>query len=536
MLLGQIANYYSPASEEKRFQKLAKITTKISSVIVLAGSLILASWELGSYLFERWEVQSLANKYAEVGVDLYYKENNVEVSQSFIKKALELDADNADYLFLDAFIDGMASVRYLLNLDRPYTSEELQRAHEAIAKSVLLREHSPDSAEPYILRGQIYTALKDFDDAKAMLLKAIEIDPNNEFAFMRLGVVNYLAGELENADKYLTEAEKLNPQFKWTYLWRGIIALEQREPIETVSEWIKKAIQIDPKFDLAYYNLAWAQLKEKPKKYDEAEKNFRRALALNPSYKEAYYGLGMVFGYQNQYEIADQYLTKALELDDKFLTAYKWRGIVRDEMADYEMAFADFSKALDLDPSNGDIYVRRARVAIKVPQYKDAMKDLDLALRFDPNNQRIDLYKAKIYSNLGKLDAALNSATSALQKKPKYAEALSVRASILEKLSRIDEALNDLETAISVANYRPERFYKERAELFIRLNRSQEAEKDFKTVLSAAPDDIAVIEHLIAIYVDGKNKDAALSMLDKLIAVNPSNPSIQEWQEKIQDL
>lgn len=535
-LLGTIANYYSPASEERRYQKLAKVTMKISSVLVFIGSVVLASWELGSYLYERWEVQSLADKYAEVGVDLYYTENNVQVSQSFIKKALELDAGNAEYLFLDAFIDGMASVRYLLNLDRPYNAEELQRAHEAIAKSILLREHSPDSPEPYILRGQIYTALKDFEDAKSMLLKAITIDPRNEFALMRMGVVHYLAGDVENADKYLSDAEKVNPQFKWTYLWRGIIALEQREPIEKVNSWIMKAIQVDPKFDLAYYNLAWAQLKKKPKNYGEAEKNFRRALALNPDYKEAYYGLGMVFGYQSQYELAEQYLTKALELDEMYLTAYKWRGIVRDEMGDYEMALEDFSKALDLDPSNGDIYVRRARVAIKIPRYDGAMKDLDLALRFDPKNQRIELYKAKIYSALGKYDAALNAATAALQKKPKYPEALSVRALVFEKLNRIDEALADLATAISEADYRPERFYKMRAEMFGRLQRPKDAEKDYITVLSVAPKDADAIERLIGIHIDGKNQVAAERWLEKLIAVNPSSPVIKELQEKIIDL
>ncbi|MDB9704024.1 tetratricopeptide repeat protein [Rhodospirillales bacterium] len=535
-LLGQITNYLSPASEERRFERIAKLTTKVTSLFVLISSAILASWELGSYLYERWETQSLASKYAEVGIDLYYKENNVDVSQSFIKKALELDAGNADFLFLDAYIDGMASVRHLLNLDRPYNSEELKKAHEAIAKSILLREHSPKSSEPYILRGQIYIALKDFDNAKSMLLKAIEIDPKNEFALMRLGVVHYLAGDVDNANRYLTEAEKVNSQYKWTYLWRGVIALEQREQITSVRNWIEKAIEVDPKFDLAYYNLAWAQLKEKPKNYTEAENNFRRALALNPSYKEAYYGLGMVFGYQKQYELSDQYLSKALELDEQYLTAYKWRGIVRDEMGDYESALKDFSNALDLDPSNGDIYVRRARAAIKIPRYSDAMKDLDLAVRFDPSNHRIDLYKADIYLNLGKFDAALKSATSALEKKPRYAEALSTRATVFEKLGRIDQAIADLTAAIGVASYRPERFYKDRAELYYRLNRIQEANNDFKEVLSLDPRNTNAIEHLIEIYIKDKDQEAAKDMLDKLITVNPSNSGIPDWQEKVQNL
>jgi len=123
-----------------------------------------------------------------------------------------------------------------------------------------------------------------------------------------------------------------------------------------------------------------------------------------------------------------------------------------------------------------------------------------------------------------------------LQKKPKYPEALSVRALVFEKLNRIDEALADLATAISEADYRPERFYKMRAEMFGRLQRPKDAEKDYIAVLSVAPKDADAIERLIGIHIDGKNQVAAERWLEKLIAVNPSNPVIKELQEKIIDL
>ena len=80
------------------------------------------------------------------------------------------------------------------------------------------------------------------------------------------------------------------------------------------------------------------------KNYAGAEELFRKALSVNPSYKEALYGLGMVYGYQNQYEIAHGYLSKALDLDPGFLTAWKWRGIVSYEMKNFEDAISDFSE------------------------------------------------------------------------------------------------------------------------------------------------------------------------------------------------
>ncbi len=76
-------------------------------------------------------------------------------------------------------------------------------------------------------------------------------------------------------------------------------------------------------------------LDKKPKAYDEAEAAFRKALALNPNYKQAFYGLGMVFGYQRDYKVAREYMTKALALDPQFLTALKWRGIVHRRTREY---------------------------------------------------------------------------------------------------------------------------------------------------------------------------------------------------------
>ena len=78
-----------------------------------------------------------------------------------------------------------------------------------------------------------------------------------------------------------------------------------------------KISKIRSRFDLAYYNIGWINLKTKPKNYKNAENNFRKAISLNPNYKEAYY-VGMVYGYQNQYNVSESYLRKAVEMTRNF--------------------------------------------------------------------------------------------------------------------------------------------------------------------------------------------------------------------------
>ena len=350
-LLQKLQNTFGAEEEEERQRRIVKLFLRGASLIALGISGLIGTWELGAYLKESWETDQLAQGYAKVGVELYYEENNADVARQFLGKALELSPDDADYLYMDAYIDGMAAVRDLFNLDRPYNADELNAAHEALAKSVLLENQQPESAEPYILRGQIYAALKDHDRARETLSKAVRYDPKNDFALMRLGVVEYNAGKVAVAKGHLEKALALNPESKWVHLWNGVIASDGGQ-IDEALDHFTKALEVDPRFDLAHYNIAWAYLGQKPKVYDKAEAAFRKALALNPNYKQALYGLGMVFGYQRDYEVAHGYMSKALELDPQFLTARKWRGIVNEELGDLDNARADFSSAIAIDPSN----------------------------------------------------------------------------------------------------------------------------------------------------------------------------------------
>ena len=373
-LLQKIATHLAPEEEENRLRKLNRLLVKSISYAAIFFGGVVALWEVTAYLFETWKIENLAANYANVGVALYYKENNSTVASKFINKAIELVPNNPKYRQISAFIDGMAAVRLLFNLDRPYTAEELNQTHEALAKSILLQQVDPKGAEAFILRGQIYTALKDHSRASEALDKALEIDPKNSFAWVRKAVVEYNSDNKEQAILALDKAAEIDPESKWVFLWRGIFASDGKKPKEARAHFTE-ALRVDPRFDLAFYNLAWTYLSVRPRDYEKAEKNMNKALSVNPAYKEAYYGLGMIYGYQNKYEVAHSYLTRAVEIDSKFLTGWKWRGIVNDEMGHRSEARSDFSAAIKLDPSNGDLYTRRARVLINDKAYEEALKD-----------------------------------------------------------------------------------------------------------------------------------------------------------------
>jgi len=531
-LLQKLHATFGTEEEEERQRRLVKMFLRGASLIALAVSGLIGSWELGAYLKERWEIDQLAKGYAKVGVELYYEENNVDVARKFLGKALELAPDDADYLYMDAYIDGMAAVRDLFNLDRPYTASELNAAHEALAKSVLLENQQPDSAEPYILRGQIYAALKDHDRARDILLKAVRLDPKNDFALMRLGVVEYNAGNKKSATGYMEKALELNPGSKWAHLWNGVMASDSGKTDQAMAHF-GEALAVDPRFDLAHYNIAWAYLGQKPKAYAKAEAAFRKALALNPNYKQAFYGLGMVFGYQREYKVAREYLTKALALDTQFLTALKWRGIVNEELGNLDEALADFSAAISIDPSQADLYIRRSRALTKGDKFTDALADLQFAKRFDPKNARIALYLSRIYTKLGQTDAAMDSVNNALVLRAGYADALAQRATLHLTNAAPDKAVADYQTAIASTSYRQDRFYLKIGEIRTTQKAFDLAVVALRKARAINPANAAAWKAETNALLELGDRRGAANALEQYVRLSPNDPDIKTLKSKL---
>jgi tetratricopeptide (TPR) repeat protein len=396
----------------------------------------------------------------------------------------------------------------------------------------LLENQQPDSAEPYILRGQIYAALKDHKRARDILLKAVRLDPGNDFALMRLGVVEYNAGNKDSATSYMEKALALNPRSKWAHLWNGVMASDAGKTDQAMAHF-GKALAIDPRFDLAHYNIAWAYLGQKPKAYDKAEAAFRKALALNPNYKQAFYGLGMVFGYQNEYKVAREYLTKALALDEQFLTALKWRGIVSEELGNLDDALADFSAAISIDPSQADLYIRRSRALTKGDNFTDALADLQFAKRFDPKNARIALYLSRIYTELGQAAAAMDSVDNALKLRAGYADALAHRATLHLSNSLPEKAVADYKSAIASTSYRRDRFY-------LKIGQIRTTQKAFDLAVTALrkareinPANATAWKGEANALLELGDKSGAARALEQYVQLSPEDPDIKTLKSRL---
>ena len=484
----EVRDHFEPiyGLAEKVPEKWTKTVIKLRTLAKLGVVFVILA-KIGGWYFNKQTLHKMADRYAEVARRLYYTENNPDVALPFVDKALEIEKESPEYIFFKAYIKGMAATRDLLNLGRPFNKAELDRAHQAYAEAVFLQGLDPKRPEPYILQGQILAALRETARAKEVIQKAVELDSNSDFALIRLAMVQLDEKDIAGAEASLAKALELNPKSKWAWLWKGVVAMDFKKDPKAARDCCDKALEIDPKFDLAIYNCGWTYATGKEKRYDLAREEMKKALAVNPDYKEACYAMGMFYGYEDNYTVAKVWMDKAIAMDANFLLAHKWRGIICGEMAQYEEAVKSFDAAIQLDPMNADLYVRRAKMSVALGKLDDALRVLNFAYELEPKAKRTLLYLGDVYQKVGNDERALSFYEKAVAVDENYDDAYSHKATLLAKLNRSEEAVAAIDLAIKVSTYKPERFWLQKGDTLEASGKSESAVECYAKARTLAP-------------------------------------------------
>ena len=87
--------------------------------------------------------------------------------------------------------------------------------------------------------------------------------------------------------------------------------------------------------------------------YERAVAEYSQAIALAPTYVNAYIYRGSAYENQGQFDLARQDYEAALKIDPNSAGAYFKRAILFFDTGDEERAIADLNKAIELDPELG---------------------------------------------------------------------------------------------------------------------------------------------------------------------------------------
>ena len=507
--------------------------SKLGGLIVLGGGILWTFSEMGAWYYDRYKISDMADRYSTVAKEMFERENNPTVALALVDKAIELDDNKFEYRFQEAYIKGSQAVRVLLNLDRPLNKDELDSAHSALADAKFLKDLAPDRAEGFILESQIYTALGEYDKAESAIREAVRVAPNDAFAKVRFVTLLHARKRNDEALSIIEDVVSHNPDFKWGHLWHGLVlnAVGKREDAIVA---VKKSLEIDPKFDVALYNLACFYLNARPRQFNVAREYFRRALSVNPSYKEAYYQLGMSYGYQDNYDVALTYMSKAVELSEDYLTARNWRALVLFEMKRFEEAAEEYGKAIRLDPANDRLYVRRAAAWVEMKDFRRAVADLNFAREINPANVEALSALGKVYLETGNLELALariDEAVSLTKKGTLLSDLYRVRSEIHVRRDALPLAIEDASRSITA--YKSKFSLMHRARLYCTMGKPEKALQDIAETHLADPK-YAPAWKLEFQILKTTNPRAAVDVAKTYLSLCPQDKEVLEEKTKLE--
>jgi tetratricopeptide (TPR) repeat protein len=199
---------------------------------------------------------------------------------ALLKKALELDPD-------------FAQAHALLGLNTP-GPEGVDHLNKAVALSDKLPE-----AEKDFVGG--LAAMRAGDDTKAItsLEKTVELAPGAWRVELMLGYQHTAAGDPEGAIKALSHALSINPNLPQAQNVIAYAYAHEREWDKALAA-AQKQVELLPKEPNPEDSLGEIQLWAG--KFDDSEKSFQKAIALEPTFTMAWQGVALARAYRGDYK------------------------------------------------------------------------------------------------------------------------------------------------------------------------------------------------------------------------------------------
>src|SRR5262249_40103283 len=150
--------------------------------------------------------------------------------------------------------------------------------------------------------------------AKAMpeVERALALDPQLGEGHALLGLIKVQHGEIEVAETSLRRAIELNPNDAMAFMWYAV--LMGRRDLKKRNELIQKALTLDPLAPIIHTNIGYWSAGEG--RVQEAIDEFKRAIAIDPAFVEAYSGLAwMSLDHLDRPDEALEYMRRAVAAD-----------------------------------------------------------------------------------------------------------------------------------------------------------------------------------------------------------------------------
>ncbi len=199
----------------------------------------------------------------------------------------------------------------------------------------------------------------------------------------------------------------------------------------------KKAIQIDPKFWEAYYNLGILYFNNG--QFNLAQAEFAKIIRTLPNFDKPYFGRGLIYEKQKNYDAARKDFNKVIRLNPNDFQSYYYLGRIERKLKRYKEARTFLDKAKAINPDYAPIYFEYGNILLNQKQQRRSINDYRKAVELAPANDTYRetlgevYYRSQIYYN------ALNEFRTILKHNPRDAVANFMEGVTIYKQAVLEE-------------------------------------------------------------------------------------------------
>jgi tetratricopeptide (TPR) repeat protein len=270
---------------------------------------------------------------------LYARRAMVLLRRGELDKALE-DVDVAISLSTNepAYYFVKAQVLYLMG-----------RSEEALPLALQAERNSYQSASLYVLLAELYLQRREYAKASQFIGQALELSPENEYAFYYNGRILAAKGDTTNALRNYKQALEQQPDFMEPHRELAGLYLTRGETGPAKAH-VTKVGQLAPQDPLLWYYKGLLHLDAQRR--DSALYTFSEAVALTDTLQGAHYQLGLLLHARGEYETALEHLNRAQKAYGKKQKYLSVKASSYERLGENLAALRTYERMVALEPKH----------------------------------------------------------------------------------------------------------------------------------------------------------------------------------------
>ena len=283
----------------------------------------------------------------------------------------------------------------LADAKKAIDAEQYQKA-ESMLKNLTQTQATKD--ENFFYLGWLYLKTDYPDSAKTAFTKGISVNPKSALNYAGLGAVDRLdkntASAKSNFDKAIASTDKKDTE-PYVYVGRAYL-LPPNPDANAAIQVLQRGVAANPKDKNPELYAALGDAYRSQLKNTAAYDNYTQALAINPKMVSAVVATGVIWKQANNYEDSEKEYRKALAIDPNYGPAYRemaetylrWgkNSTMAVATQKYAQAVDFYKKYLDLTDRSIDSRMHYASFLVYAQDYKALEQEANDIARLAPKN------------------------------------------------------------------------------------------------------------------------------------------------------